>query len=127
MMGVLEAEKSPVRSRCWHKRDLSLGCTAYPGTLICTEEEDLVLDNRPAETPAKLVAFKSILARSEKVPGVQSTISEKFERTSMKLVRAGASHADITTPPPAFPYCAEKLLDWRLNSAMASGLGNGRL
>src|SRR5262249_11832931 len=77
-------------------------------SLVVAEEEQAILDNRPADGSAKLVALQQRLfegrrALPEDVPnGVQIGVAQKLVRRAMELVPAGAGRRadDGATSPP---------------------------
>src|SRR5262245_41330264 len=50
----------------------------------------LVLTNRPADRPAKLIQPQRRLCLCKEAPGIQCTIPQKLECASMKLIRPGS-------------------------------------
>src|SRR5262249_49594213 len=75
-----------------------------PRALVVNEEESLVGLYRPAEDKSILVPTKSRFwtCRSEEVARIQCLISQKFEKSSVKLIRSGlvVHHNDAAVRPP---------------------------
>src|SRR5689334_4960950 len=60
----------------------------HGGRLVASKKEQFILDDRPAEHSAKLIALQRIPLRSEYVAGVHRAIPYEFKEIAVKLVRS---------------------------------------
>ena len=60
--------------------------------LEAAEKEYFVLLNRPADGGTVLVASQGVLRGREEIAGIKVAVANKFERISVKRVRAGLSN-----------------------------------
>src|SRR5207245_6580680 len=60
--------------------------------LVRAEEEEPVLDNRPAQAAAVLIALELIRSQGEKVAGVEGAIAQELERRSVESVGSRFRH-----------------------------------
>src|SRR5690348_6427254 len=69
-------------------RAVAHNAVLLPGLLVRNKEEELVLLDRPAEGPAKLIGIQHRLGKpleiADPVVGVQRAIAEKFKRASVE-------------------------------------------
>ncbi len=94
--------------------------------LVVGEEKELALDDRAADTAAKLVVVKGTLSYFrifKKIPGVEVLIAIVFVRRSVELIGAGLANLNYDQPPGFAVFCRHAVL---LNSELLDRL-NSRL
>ena len=62
---------------------------AGPRALVTSKEEELILHDRAAHRASKLVALQRIPGAREGIPRVKYSVTDKFEKAAVKLVRPG--------------------------------------
>jgi hypothetical protein len=99
------------------------------GELRAEEEEQLVLDDRPADRAAQLIAVQAVVAAQaavflpfEVADGVELVIAEEAEAVAVKRVGPGLVTA-LTVAPVDMPKRASRAPVSTLNSCSASGNG----
>src|SRR5262249_30626188 len=87
-----------IAERRWHRAGLTAArAGSNPSPLVPTEDEQLVLDNRPAKRAAGLVALQAVRKPGEETVSVELGVADVPEGVAVNLVGPALGH-DVDRP-----------------------------
>ena len=121
------AEKSPARSAAVGTNVTMPGRrNARARALVRAEEEELVFDDRPADSAAELVALQRVLFGREEVARVQGAVAQELERAAVQFVRARLGH-HVDDAATRVSVLRAEVARLQAEFLEESGFGKGRL